>query len=145
MLLQRCINELNSGIINIFGNKIEITGFLSEERLIDYYDKGYDCRFSIGLYKNEPFNISYIKTNALFIILKNGKEISRHKFIPIKKDIINYKDIKDNKAKSKMFIIRQCYYTKKYNYIDNKNNLLFNSNINLKEYFKDEYNFDLVL
>ena len=92
-----------------------------------------------NLYKN-------IKDNALFLILEEGKEVSKYKFIPIKKDIINYKDINDNnKPKSRIFTIRQCFFTKKYNYIDTTNSLLFDSVLELINYCKNKYNYELVL
>ena len=142
MLLQERIEELDSGIINILNNKIEITGFMSEERLLDYYERGYDCRYSVGLYPKEKFDIAYIKDNALFIILENNKEIARYKFVPIKKDTVNYK-CDDNKTKSKIFTIRQCIYTNQYNYKDNEKSLLFDTKSELESYFKNQYGVNL--
>jgi len=138
MLLQERIEELNSGIINILNNKIEVTGFMSEERLLDYYERGYDCRFSVGLYPKEEFDIAYVKDNALFIIQENGKEIKRYKFIPIKKDTVNYKDI-DGKTKSKIFTIRQCIYSNQYNYRDNEKSIIFATRSDLESYFINQY------
>lgn len=146
MLLQEKIEESNSAIINILDNKVEITGFLSEERLFDYYNKGIDCRFSFGIYSKEAFDIAYIKDNALFVILDGNKEVSRYKFIPIKKDILNYNDTNNNnKTVSKIFTIRKCYFTKKYNYIDTEKSLLFDNESDLLYYFKNEYDHNLIL
>ena len=144
MLLQERIEELNSVIIDIYENKIKLTGFLSEERLLDFYERGSDCRFSIGLYPKEDFDIAYTKDNSLIIIMDQGNEIQRYKFVPIKKYTINYKDI-DNKNKSRVITIRQCYYTKKYNYRDTEKSILFDSETELKSFCKDEYNYDLIL
>ncbi len=145
MLLQERIEELNSGIIDTYKNKIKLTGFLSEERLLDYYNKRLDCRFSVGIYAKENFDIAYVKDNALFIILKEGQEASRYKFTPIKRETINYKDVGDNKAKSKIVTIRQCCYTNKYNYVDTTKSILFNTELELMNYCKNEYNYKLVL
>lgn len=144
MLLQERIEELNSVIIDIFDNKIELTGFLSDERLLDYYEKGSDCRFSIGLYPKEEFDIAYAKDNAIVIIREYGKEVSRYKFVSIKKDTVNYKD-NDGKNKSRVYSIRQCYYTGKYNYKDNEKSILFDDETSLKEYFRNEFNSELVV
>jgi len=85
MLLQESIQELGSGIINVLDNQIRLTGFMCNERLVDYCLHGHDCRFSVGVYPKEKFDIAYIKDNALFIILENGVEIIRYQFIPIGK------------------------------------------------------------
>lgn len=39
MLLQERIEELESGILNIKNNQVEVIGFLSPERLNDYMKK----------------------------------------------------------------------------------------------------------
>lgn len=144
MLLQERIKELNSGIINHCNDKIHLTGFMSKERLLDYYIEGRDCRLSIGVYPKEEYDISYIKDNALFIILENGKEISRYEFNTIKNSTVNYKS-NDNKLKSKVYTIRYCLHSNKYNYKDNDKSILFNSKEELLTYFFNEYNIILQL
>ncbi len=146
MLLQESIQELGSGIINVLDDKIRLTGFMSSERLVDYHLHGYDCRFSVGVYPKEKFDIAYIRDNALFIILENGVEIIRYQFIPIdkyKKYEIKYKDI-DNKPKSKVIMIRRCSYTSKYNYVDTLESIIFDTMEELTTYLKKEYNHDLI-
>lgn len=147
MLLQESIQELGSGIIDILDNKIRLTGFMSSERLVDYYLYDHDCRFSVGVYPKEKFDIAYIRDNALFIILENGVEITRYQFIPIdkyKKYDLKYKDI-DNKPKSKVITIRRCSYTSKYNYVDTLESIIFDTMEELMTYLKKEYDHDLIL
>ena len=147
MLLQESIQELGSGIIDILDDKIRLTGFMSSERLVDYHLHGYDCRFSVGVYPKEKFDITYIRDNALFIILENGVEIIRYQFIPIdkyKKYDLKYKDI-DNKLKSKVITIRRCSYTSKYNYVDTLESIIFDTMEELMTYLKKEYDHDLIL
>ena len=52
MLLQERIEELESGILNIKNNQVEVIGFLSPERLNDYYEKGIQCFYSKEFYPN---------------------------------------------------------------------------------------------
>lgn len=143
-MLQERIEELNSSIIDIYEDKIKLTGFLSAERLLDYYDKGSDCRFSVELYPKEEFDIAYVKDNALVLIMENGKEIHRYKFVPVIKDTINYKD-NNNNNRSRVFTIRHCSFSGKYNYKDIEKSLLFDSKGKLVIYLKFLYDFDLSL
>ena len=83
MIVQDRIKKLNSALIGIFENKLEITGFYSEERLLDYYTRNIDCKLSFGIYPKEKFDVAYFKDDGLFILLEGSNEISRYKFIPI--------------------------------------------------------------
>lgn len=142
MLVQERIEELNSIIIDVFDDKIKLTGFLSEERLFDYYEKGSECRFSVEVYPKEEFNIAYAKDNAIIILREHGVEIGRYKFIPLKRDTVKYKDI-DKNNRSRSYTIRQCYYTKKFNYKDSEKSILFDDETSLREYFWNEFNSEL--
>ncbi len=142
MLLQERIKELDSGIINICNDKIHLTGFMSSERLLDYYEKGHDCRLSIGVYPNEEYNIAYAKDNALFLILEDDIEVSRYDFKPIKNETVKYKDT-DNKQRTKVYTIRYCDYSNKYNYKDIDKSILFNNREELSNFFLIEYNVQL--
>ncbi len=144
MLLQERIQELNSGIINIVNDKIHLTGFMSSERLLDYYNEGYDCRFSIGIYPKENFDIAYIKDNGLFIILKDGQEVNRYEFKQIVNETVKYKD-DNNKLRSKVYTIRYCKYSNKYNYKDSDKSILFDNKKELLAYFFKEYGTNLQL
>ena len=68
MYLQDRIEELQSGILEIDGNKVNITGYYSKDRLLDYLDKGLDAYFSKGVYDYEKLDFGKVKNNTLFII-----------------------------------------------------------------------------
>lgn len=144
MLLQERINELGSAIINIRNRKIHLTGFMSSERLLDYYEKGNDCRLSMGVYSIEEYNVAYGRDNALFIVLEDNIEVSRYEFRLIKNDTIKYKD-EDNKPRTKVYKIRYCKYSNMYNYKDIDKSILFNNEEELLNYFLNEYNVQLQL
>ena len=142
MSLQERINELDSSIITVYENRIEITGFMSEERLLDYYNRDINCIFSKGIYPIEAFDLAYIKDKALFIIIEDGFEKYKYNFEVIKNDVLKYKDA-NNTPKSKVYKIRHCKYSNTYNYKDTEQSLIFDTMDKLKEYLIDEYNFNL--
>ncbi|MFZ7119482.1 MAG: hypothetical protein ACOWWH_00845 [Eubacteriaceae bacterium] len=146
MLLQPKLEELNSAIFNVCDDHIIVTGFCSEERLTDYYVNEIDCRYSLGLYPKEKYDVAYLKDNALLIVLKEGKEVARHKFVPIKKDIIKFKDPNDdNKLKSHIYYIRTCTHTNKYNYKDTDLSILFDNVENLEDFYFDKFKCNLII
>lgn len=146
-MLQERISELGSGILQIRGNEVYLTGFMSPERLHDYYDKNIDCHFSHGIYPNRELNWGKIQDNAMFIVLnKDNEVVNKYQFLVIKKDIVRYKD-KDNTNRIKTYIIRKCQFTGLYNFIaretiftDGKkttveDNKIFNSLDELNKFF----------
>lgn len=146
MLLQSRLEEIDSAIIDVYVDRIIVRGFYSEERLLDYYIHKKDCWCSLGKYPKENYDIAYLKNNALLIILKDGEEISKHKFELLKKDTAKYKDINDdNKVKSKTYEIRYCFHSRKYNYKDADISLIFNTYQELKNYFFNHYNSSLIV
>lgn len=148
MYLQERIEELESGILDISESKVEVIGFLSPERLEDYYKRNIQCAFSHGWYDYEDLKFQYIKDNALFIIKKFNIEIEKYQFLVLKKDLVKYK-IKDKTGKtkivSKVYKIRKCNFTKLYNYIDSETNLLFDNLKKLEIYFESKYKKNLYL
>lgn len=50
-------------------DKVHLIGFMSPERLEDYYNKNIDCHFSNGIYDKRELNWGKIQDGALFIIL----------------------------------------------------------------------------
>ncbi|WAA08609.1 hypothetical protein [Fervidibacillus albus] len=42
-MLQNRINELNSALLDIYGNKVQVTGFTREEMLLKYLNEGWRC------------------------------------------------------------------------------------------------------
>lgn len=134
MYLQERIEELGSGILNI-KDKVYVTGFMSPERLKEYYFNKKQCFLSKGIYENEDLDFSRIKDNALFIILKNNKEIEKYQFSMIKKGTITYKDKSNNSTLSKVYKIRKCNFTDRFNYIDSDTSIIFNNYAELSDYF----------
>lgn len=148
MLLQERIEELESGILNIKDNRVEVIGFLSPERLNDYYEKGIQCFYSKEFYKNEDLNFNKIKDNALFIIMKDNKEVSRYQFDVLVKDTVKFKaKNKDGKIQqfSRVYTIRKSKFDDIYNYKDSETSLLFNTIDELKIYFANRFNAKLEL
>ena len=139
MLLQDRIEELDSAILDI-KDKVYLTGFMSAERLTDYYNKNIQCYLSKGIYELENLDFSKIKDNAMFIILKDNVEIKKYQFIPIKNGSVSYK-VPDKKSKlTKVYTIRKCNFSNKYNYVDSDISLLFDTYDDLSSYFLDRFN-----
>lgn len=137
MILQEYINELNSGILEYKNNKIYLTGFLSSERLYEYYNDNRDCFFSQGIFDIENLSFEWIKDDALFIVVKNGIEVFKTQFKLLKKDSIRYKV--DDKYTTKVYYIRKCIYRNLYNYLDADESLTFKSLEELNNYILDKY------
>lgn len=145
MLLQERIEELGSGILTISNSKVELIGFTCPERLYDYYNKNIDCYFSIGIYNLEPLDFSHIQNNALFIVNDRDNNTStKYHYELIKKGVIKYKD-KHNKQFAKVYYIRKCKYTRKFNYKDIDTSITFDTSENLFDYFKNRFNHYLEL
>lgn len=139
MLLQERIEELDSAILDI-RDKIYITGFMSAERLNDYYNKNIQCYLSKGIYEIEDLDFSKIKDNGLFIILKNNIEIEKYQFVPIKKGFVTYKLANKKSPLTKVYKIRKCNFSNKYNYVDSETSLLFDNYDDLSNYFMNRFN-----
>lgn len=139
MYLQERLIDLNSGIIDKRDNKIFVTGFMSPERLLDFLSTREDCRFSVGVYDIEDYDIAYVKDNSLFVIKENGKEIERYNFVPIFKDVAKFKHKNDSKTKT--FRIRKCLITNKYCYSDMEVSKVFDDITSVKAYLLNEYSY----
>ncbi len=70
------INELNSAILNIKGNKVHILGFMSKEMMEKYFE-GSKNWYVMGLYDKEEMSFFDTKDNAFFIVQKEGIEIAK--------------------------------------------------------------------
>lgn len=156
-MLQERIAELGSGILKYKGDKVYLIGFMSPERLYDYYNENIDCHFSKGIYDERELNWGKIQDEALFILLNDKNEIiCKHQFEVLDKNTIKYKD-KEKNNRSKTYYIRKCKYTGVYNFIaretiviDGKNNSsednrLFNTLEELKEFFNYSFGVELKL
>lgn len=75
-MLQNMVNELESGILNIVGNKVHVTRFTREEMLQLFLDTGIEAWSSKGLYNLQDLEFHNIKSNALIIVKKDGKELN---------------------------------------------------------------------
>lgn len=128
MSLQEKIEEMDSGILHVKNNLIELIGFTCPERLLDYYNDQVKCWFSFGISKIEPYDIAYAKDNALLVILENDVEIKRYQFVPVERKTIKYKsDTTKSSIADKTYSIRKCSQTGSYNYKDTERSLLFNT------------------
>ncbi|WP_099336445.1 hypothetical protein [Clostridium cadaveris] len=150
MYLQERLEELDSAILDFTKdkNKVNVTGFLFPERLIEYYEKGIQCFFSQGLYDHKDIKIQHVKDNGLFYILKPDDVIEKYQFLVIKKDVVKHKFRDENgtlRYVSRIFKIRKCKFTELYNYIDSETNLLFNSLEELSTFFEKKYDTELCL
>lgn len=156
-MLQERIEELESAILDYKpNNKVYVMGFMSEDRLNDYYINGIYCHYLQGLHDNRVLNWGKVKNNALFVIINNGNEIGRYQFMVLIKDVVKFKD-SNNKLRTKTYTIRKCKYTNMYNIIsretisDNgkkiseEDNRLFDTVDDLKEYFFESFGSNLDL
>ncbi|AYE35418.1 hypothetical protein [Clostridium septicum] len=142
MLLQERIEELNSGILKIKNDKVHIIGFLSQERLEDYYYRNMQCFFSNGIYDYEDLDFSRIKDNSLFLVLKDDKLINKYLYKLLLKNTFKYKT-KDNKIVTKTFKIRKSEYSEQYNLVIDKKNLSFSTIDSIQSYLKNNYTYNL--
>lgn len=149
MYLQEYIEELGSAILTIVNSKVKLIGFTCPERLNDYYNNHLKCYFSVGLYDFEPLDFSRIKDDALFIVedLNNNTQ-HKYQFKLLKKDSIKYKEISENEDKkilTKVYSIRKCAFTNKFNYKDAETSIIFDTKEELNKYFSDRFHNNLNL
>lgn len=114
-LLQARIEELGSAILNFKGNIVYIDGFYNRERLLDYLS-GSQCRMSQGLYDYEDLDYSRIQDNCMMIIKQEDKEFKRYQYVPFFKGIVKYIN-SEKKNASRIFTLRKCLYSQRYNII----------------------------
>lgn len=156
-MLQERIAELGSAILKINGRKVYVLGFMNSERLKDYIYNNSKCFYSQGIYDNRELNFGVVQDNALFIIQKDNEEIKKIQFTPLIKNTIKYKD-KNNKLKTKTYVIRKCNYTNLYNFIakdqindkdgkkiNNEENIIFKDKMTLTSYLKNRFKQEIVI
>jgi hypothetical protein len=140
MSLQERIEEMDSCILNVKNDLIELTGFTCPERLLDYHETNSDCWFSLEISKVEDYDIAYIKDNALFVILDNNIEVKRYHFIPLERKTIKYKSKKTKSSiADKTYSIRKCSQTGLFNYKDAQQSLLFNTYDEVESFIAKTY------
>ncbi|PIC56569.1 hypothetical protein CSV80_12460 [Sporosarcina sp. P12(2017)] len=141
-MLQTRINDLNSGIVNITGNKVRLTGFHNSNRLQAYETKKLDNWSSKGLYDVEEIVFNNLKSEALIVVQNNGREFARYQFEIILRDTVEGTNDKMKKTIS-AFEIRKSRYTSHYNFRMKDTRLLFNTLHEITEYMMQTFNYQL--
>lgn len=151
-MLQDRVNELGSAILDIKNNKVYIMGFMNEEMLQLYLNKGAKNWSSQGLYDNEDLEFHNVKDNALIIVREDGKEISRHQYVHESKKKVEFKNEK-GKNVTRTIIIRKSVYSNHYHFYfvvdkekesnEGKRSLLFDNKYALNHFLKEKFNFKL--
>ncbi|MGE7780951.1 hypothetical protein ACQKL0_13500 [Peribacillus sp. NPDC097264] len=139
-MLQNRLNELNSAILNIEGEKVYITGFTREEMLQRYLELGSQCFSSKGMYDYQDLEFHNIKNDALIIVRKDTKEIGRHQYKSLFKDMVQFKDAEE-KLISLTFTIRKSIYSVHYHFLTEKLSLLFENKAELDKYLLEKFNY----
>lgn len=137
-MLQDRVNELKSAILDIKGNKVYVTGFMSEEMLQLHLTEGSKNWSSMGLYDDEDLEFHNIKNNALIIVKKNGVKAGRYQYKPVFKDTIQFKD-EDGKSLSLTINIRKCQYSAHYHLLTTKETLPFSGKDDLDSHLLEKY------
>lgn len=140
-MLQERINELDSAIFNIVEDKIHLTGFFSEKRLMTHLENNMDNWRSKGLYDHEKVSFRNIKDNALFLIMKDGEVTERHKYtVYIREEV-------ERKSKSGPLIltIRQHEFTEDWQVLVLKQIHNFSSKQEMEVFMRTNYRFDFEL
>ncbi|WP_163582095.1 hypothetical protein [Gracilibacillus saliphilus] len=139
-MLQERVNQLKSAILEIDDKKVHVWGFLREDMLLLHLDKGLKCWSSQGLYEYQDLEFHNCKNNALFIIKKEGKEISRHQYKSVYKDTVKMKN-EHGKTTSLTFTIRKSSYSAHYHFNSEKDSILFENKEKLDQYLLDKYSY----
>lgn len=112
-MLQDRVNELNSGILNIVGKKVRITGFTREEMLQSFLNTGVEAWSSKGLYDVVDLQFHNIKDDALIIVQKEGIEINRYQYKFVTKKTVQFKGEKGTNV-FRTFVVRRSIYSEHY-------------------------------
>ncbi|WML56504.1 BRCT domain-containing protein [Neobacillus sp. PS2-9] len=138
MMLQERINEMDSGILTIEGDRVHVMGFRNEKMLMSFLHNGKKNWSSIGLYGSQELDFSSIKNDALFIVMRDGKEIAKYQYVPLHKETINYVNEEGKKA-SMTFTIRRGVYSDHYHFFSEKISRTFESKESIINYVKEEF------
>ncbi|MEB4816086.1 hypothetical protein [Bacillus thuringiensis] len=137
-MLQERINELESGILTIDRDKVHVMGFKNEKMLMSFLNANKKNWSFIGIYDSHKMNFNNIKSNALIIVMEDGKEIGRYQYIPVLKHTIKY-DKKDGKNTSMTFTIRKSIYSKHYHFLSEKMSHVFERREFITTYLREEF------
>lgn len=137
-MLQERINELASGILTIDGNRVHVMGFKNEKMLMSFLNNNKKNWSSMGLYDFQELNFNSIKNDALFIVMKDGKEIGKYQYVPVYKGTIKYKN-SDGKSTTMVFTIRKSAYSGHYHFLSEKISKLFENKKSIIDYLNREF------
>lgn len=138
-MINERLSELGGAILKIQGNKFHVTGFMYPERLEDYYYRNVNCFYSHGIYPISEIDYSVLKDNATVIVIDEYGNEKKTCFEVLKKDSIKYKT-EDKKYLTKVYKIRKCKYTGKYNLKLTDESILFNTLEELQQDFMKRFN-----
>ena len=143
-MLQERVNELQSAILDIVEDKVNVIGFTREEMLHLYLQSANGCYSSKEVYNYRDLEFHNINSNALFIIRNNGREIGKYQYKPLLKKRIQFKEVKDNieKQSSLTFTIRKSIYSNHFHFLTEKTSLLFENRSELDKYLLEKFNFN---
>ncbi len=141
-MINERLSELGGAILKIDGDKFHVTGFMYPERLEDYYYKNINCFYSHGIYPISEIDYSVLKDNATVIVIDEHGNEKKTCFEVLKKDTIKYKT-EDKKYLTKVYKIRKCKYTGKYNLKLTDESILFSTFKELNQYFYKRFNISL--
>lgn len=143
MSLQELFDEFGCTVLNYTNNKIVVDYFYSEERYKNFL-QGMNCRAGMGLHDaDEKLVFNRVDDNKLVIVLNDGVETARYRYLPIFKATMECNDINsDNKKikKTLTFRIRKNEFDGTINFIDtDKNSIDFKSVQAVKHYLYEKY------
>jgi len=139
-MINERLSELGSALLKVDGDKFYVTGFMSSERLEDYYYRKVDCYFSKGIYPISDLDFSLLNDDALIIVIDENGDEKRVQFKVLKKDTVKYKSADKKQQLAKVYSVRRCTYTGMYNLKFTDGSLLFDSKEELQEEFYRRFN-----
>lgn len=137
-LLQKRINELDIAIINTVDDKVYITGFYNDKRLLSHIEKGMDNWRSKGIYPKSDISFSNIKNDALFLVMVDEKIIEKHQFTVVYRNTIQ----RLNKSGPITLTIRKNNFVEQWQIITQSQTSEFHNKIELKDYLEENFQID---
>lgn len=137
-MLQERINELDSGILTIEGDKVHVVGFSNEKMLLSFLHNNKKNWKLIGLYDLEELHFYNIHNNALIIVIKDGKEIGKYQYVPVYKGTIVYNS-EDDKSTSITFTIRKSVYSNHFHFLSEKISRIFENKESITNHIREKF------
>ena len=123
-LITERLSELGSACVTIDSGQIYLKGFLSEDRLHDYYDNDIDCFFCEGIYPLAEIRPHFMPDDALLLIRDAGSE-QKSKFVVDERKRIEYQSTEFKSKSKRLCKFRRDVYSGHLNYVDGEVNLLY--------------------